>query len=582
MIAASLYIVICTARNRLRLRLRRLREPRYLFGAIAAGAYFYFTVFARLRGGRMARARRQHATPPAAGAIAAALQGSGAGLAAIAMFVLAALAWVFPANSSLLDFTPAERDLLLPAPITRPQLLLHRLIRSQIGLFFASVMPAIVFPSASALSRVRLAVGIWLVLVTAKIYFTGVTLTRTRLASAPGGDRWVAWTPVAVLLGAIVLVASSMWRAFDGNTLDNPADVLTHLGRVATTGAAGIVLFPFVALVRPIFAPWPGPFLAAVLPATLVLTSIIVWVLRSDEGFEEATAALAARRAAGGSRSGTAAPAARRVAWTLAPVGRAEGIFLWKNAIHMLRATTGGMLVRYLVPLVLVSVSAGTALMAGNRARGTAMTLCSLAVGLAAFAVMLGPQVLRIDLRDDLRHLELMKTWPLDASAVIRGEMLWSGIVLTGVAWLAIVCAMILSAAGFPRLSLDWRLSGSMAAIVIAPALVFAQLTVHNAAAVLFPAWVPLGHSRPRGLDAMGQRLILFGAVVVTLVFMMTPGVLAGAVLWIAFQRFIGAAVLIPAALACLGIVAIEVIAASEALGPAFDMMDIAAVERAE
>jgi ABC-2 type transport system permease protein len=77
-IAASLYIVICTARNRLRLRLRRLREPRYLFGAIAAGAYFYFTVFARLRGGRMARARRQNATPPAAGAIAAALQGSGA------------------------------------------------------------------------------------------------------------------------------------------------------------------------------------------------------------------------------------------------------------------------------------------------------------------------------------------------------------------------------------------------------------------------------------------------------------------------------------------------------------------------
>jgi hypothetical protein len=40
--------------------------------------------------------------------------------------------------------------------------------------------------------------------------------------------------------------------------------------------------------------------------------------------------------------------------------------------------------------------------------------------------------------------------------------------------------------------------------------------------------------------------------------------------------------VLIPAALACLGIVAIEVIAASEALGPAFAKMDIAAVERAE
>src|SRR5206468_8417348 len=224
----------------------------------------------------------------------------------------------------------------------------------------------------------------------------------------------------------------------------------------------------------------------------------------------------------------------------------------------------------------------GTALMAGNRARGTAMTLCSLAVGLAAFAVMLGPQVLRIDLRDDLRHLELMKTWPLDPSAVIRGEMLWSGIVLTGVAWLAIVCAMILSAAGFPRLSLVWRLSGSMAAMVIAPALVFAQLTVHNAAAVLFPAWVPLGHSRPRGLDAMGQRLILFGAVVLTLGFMMIPGVLVGGILWLAFQRFIGATILIPGATVCLCLVVIEVIAVTEALGPAYERMDLLAAERAE
>ena len=120
MITASLYIVICTARNRLRLRLRRLREPRYLFGAIAAGAYFYFTVFARIRG---TRARRQNATPLIAGATAAALQGSGPGLAAIAMFVLAVLAWVFPASSGLLDFTPAETDLLMPAPITRRQLL---------------------------------------------------------------------------------------------------------------------------------------------------------------------------------------------------------------------------------------------------------------------------------------------------------------------------------------------------------------------------------------------------------------------------------------------------------------------------
>jgi hypothetical protein len=210
------------------------------------------------------------------------------------------------------------------------------------------------------------------------------------------------------------------------------------------------------------------------------------------------------------------------------------------------------------------------------------MTLCSFAIGAAMFTVLLGPQVVRIDLRDDLRHLELLKTWPLEAAAVIRGEMLCAGALLTGAAWLAIASATILSAAGFPRLSLDWRLSGSVTAAVLTPALVIAQLTIHNAAAVLFPAWVPLGHSRPRGLDAMGQRLILFGAVVVALGFMMTPAALAGGVVWLAFRGILGAVALVPAAVTCAVIVMIEALAATEVLGPAYERMDMLAVERAE
>ena len=38
MIGASLYIIGCSAKNRVRMRLRRLREPRYLIGAIVGAA----------------------------------------------------------------------------------------------------------------------------------------------------------------------------------------------------------------------------------------------------------------------------------------------------------------------------------------------------------------------------------------------------------------------------------------------------------------------------------------------------------------------------------------------------------------
>jgi hypothetical protein len=190
--------------------------------------------------------------------------------------------------------------------------------------------------------------------------------------------------------------------------------------------------------------------------------------------------------------------------------------------------------------------------------------------------------MLRLDLRDDLQHLDLLKTWPLRAAAVIRGEMLFPGLTLTATAWLAILCSAILSAAGLPGVPLTTRASASLAVLLLAPALVFAQLTVHHAAAVLFPAWVPIGNQRPRGLDQVGQRLILLAAILLTLGIMMLPGVIAGAVLWFAFYRFIGVSVVVIAAGVCLGIVVIEVLAATEALGPAYERMDMLAVERGD
>jgi ABC-2 type transport system permease protein len=578
-ISASLYIIVCTARNRLRVRLRRLREPRYLLGAIAGVAYFYFTVFAQMRAAPPRR-RRVNAAWPAG--FVAALQAGGPGLAAMAAVVLAALAWVFPGRSGLLDFTAAETNFLFPAPVSRRRLLMHRLMRSQLGLLFASMMPAILFASGSGPARLRVAVAFWVLLVTAKVYFTGVTLARTRLGSAGAGGRGAAWVPLAVLLCVVAVVIVAVWRAFAGRPIESPADAVSLLAGVATTGAAGVVLFPIVALVRPLFAPGPLSFLGALVPATLVPALTIVWVLRSDSVFEEAAAAAAARRSAAGRPRAAEVSRSRAVPFSLAPNGRTENVFLWKATIQLLRATSGGLLIRYLVPLVILAVSLGSSVMAAYRARGAAVTLCSFAVGAAALTVLLGPQVVRIDLRDDLRHLELLKTWPLEASAVIRGELLCAGALLTGIAWLAIACAAILSAAGFPRLSLDWRFSGAAAAMLLAPALVFAQLSVHNAAVVFFPAWVPVGYSRPRGLDAMGQRLILFGAVVVALIFMIIPGALAGGLLWLATYRFLGAAVLIPAAAACAGFVAIEVLAVTELLGPAYERLDLLAVERSE
>src|SRR6185295_6656771 len=115
MLRASLYITLCTAKNSLLVRLRRLREPRYLIFAIAGAAYLYFAVFMRFGAAR--RSRRRGDEPPniftpSVGALAPAAGG-------VAMLALAAVAWVLPTRSTLFDFSEAEIHLLFPAPVTR-------------------------------------------------------------------------------------------------------------------------------------------------------------------------------------------------------------------------------------------------------------------------------------------------------------------------------------------------------------------------------------------------------------------------------------------------------------------------------
>ena len=54
------------------------------------------------------------------------------------------------------------------------------------------------------------------------------------------------------------------------------------------------------------------------------------------------------------------------------------------------------------------------------------------------------------------------------------------------------------------------------------------------------------------------------------------------AVVWFALTPFIGQASLIPAAIVCTAIIGVEVLAATEAIGPVYEKIDVMAVERAE
>jgi hypothetical protein len=213
---------------------------------------------------------------------------------------------------------------------------------------------------------------------------------------------------------------------------------------------------------------------------------------------------------------------------------------------------------------------------------GLAPAVCFAALMMAGFATMIGPGSVMGDLRGDLRHLEVLKTWPVKASALLRGELLWPGVLISACAWLALTCAVVLSGTAFPRVPFVWRFSLYLVAVVLVPTLVFAQYVIHQAAAVLFPAWVPTDNEM-RGFESAAQRLILFGGVVLALVLMVGPGAIAGGIVSFAFFRLTGSPlVFVPGAVVCLAAVTIEVVLATEALGGAYERIDLSDVERAE
>jgi ABC-2 type transport system permease protein len=575
---ATLYITVCSMRNRLRRWVRRLREPRYLFGFIAAMAYLYFAVFARLRASSAARRRGARA----AAAVLPALGGALPSLLGAVVLLAAAGTWLMPAAGRLLEFAPSEVQFLFPAPVPRRQLVLYRLLRSQLGLLLAAVVAALAFalPSGSAEGALRYTGGVWLLFVVARLYVSGVVLVRPGLASQSARLRRAARLPLAVVVVAALVVLLAIAREFLGQPVTSVRDVLDRVAAATSHGIPRMALWPSVAIIRPLMVAEWHAFWTAMAGSAVVAAAMTAWLLASDAVFQEAASGGgigADGREIGQPRAATAYRA-RGIEWALAPTGRSETAFVWKSVLQMIRGVDLRVAIRLLVILGGFCLLAASA----SRARGLAGVIGVLAAVAAAYVVTLAPQALRLDLRQDLRHLELMKTWPIRGATLVRGEIAGPALALTLVAWALVALSLWLSTAAFTRASAAWRLSVGAGAMVLAPGLIFGQYTIHNAVALMFPAWVPLGVHRPRGLDAMGQRLLMLGGTWLALGVMVLPGAIVGGILWFAFYRFVGPFALVPAALACTLVMGLEILMMTEALGPAYERLDLLAIERSD
>ena len=252
---------------------------------------------------------------------------------------------------------------------------------------------------------------------------------------------------------------------------------------------------------------------------------------------------------------------------------------MWKAATEAVRVVNLRAVLRIAIPLL---VAVAIAVASGRLPRGVSEIFAILALMSVAFSTLMGPQALRVDLRQDLEHIALLKTWPVSPGAVIRGEMLWPVSLLTVVAWTMVLAAAFIVPVAFPVLTPVWRVALAGAVMLVAPGLIAAQYVIHNAAALFFPAWMTFGSQRPRGLDAMGQRLILMAGTWFALIVMVLPGAIAGGILWLALSGIIGPLVLLPAGLVCAAALLTEAVVATELLAPVYARVDFTDIERSE
>lgn len=133
MISALLYLQYHSLKNRTVMRIKRLRQPKYLVGGLVGGLYFYWYFFRVLFGG----AGRGPAVPLLASPENLALYES---IGALLLLGIILLAWIIPHQRAALTFTEAEVAFLFPAPIRRRGLIHFKLLCSQVAILFTTLL----------------------------------------------------------------------------------------------------------------------------------------------------------------------------------------------------------------------------------------------------------------------------------------------------------------------------------------------------------------------------------------------------------------------------------------------------------
>jgi ABC-2 type transport system permease protein len=312
----------------------------------------------------------------------------------------------------------------------------------------------------------------------------------------------------------------------------------------------------------------------------VVLTLHYWWVVRMDVRFEEASLEAAQKRAdviaamrSGNVRLFSTSKKRNKPFFALQPLGPRVMALFWKNLIVAGQAFS----FRFWLGVVVVGVVFAGVF--GNRP-GMWEVVQPVAAGMClmgfVFSLLMGPQVMRHDLRQDLQVADVLKQYPLAGWQIVLGELLAPTMILTLMQWIFLAIILLFSGQMPKDIPVDLRFAVVIAAAVLVPGLNFLGLLIPNAAVLVFPSWFNQSGESQQGMEATGQRLIMMFLQVFVLLLSMVPAAGVFTVVFFLITVFLGAGIAIPIAAVCaLIVLAAEATAGIVFLGKLFERLDL-------
>jgi hypothetical protein len=525
-IGVLLRLQALSLRGRIVRSLRLLRQPKYLIGSIAGALWMLAWV-----GRPILRSSGRYRTVGLDLVPADVLPTVHLAVALVVTLGIV-LPWLWPWGRPGLRLREAELTFLLQAPLTRRQVIGYALLKAGVGTLVSAAILAWILGRGLA-GRITLFAAIL-----ALFAFWGLngkwrSMFLLRQREHPQAFRRRAILTVvcggyAFLL--VFLASRFLPHLLSGGPSSAWPPVLTAL------------LLPGRLLTAPLFASGTGPVLAAAAPIALLALVQLELVLRSRAPFEETSLEWAkeneARRAIGRHSARPRGGRGRRwQVFELEGAGRAEVAILWKNLMRVSRlplargATFVILLLAALVTIAWIvpvySSIYGTICIAGLVAAGTA----PLFAGMSWYN----------DLRTELPHLELVRTWPVAPVRFVLAEVAAPALLSTlvglfglGLALAGYVGEQIGSGRGA---SLDFLPDAGTLGVPTAgfillamagyvPVLAgaaFASSALQNTATLLVPAWMVHAPDTQRGFAAVGRNLIVGTGMFLGFLFALLP-----------------------------------------------------------